>query len=87
MDGKGWALDGYEDFTGRDRQAELRERAQRQSQEVKKKQNNHDYAVEYVAVKCPRCGSKKNKKYKHTPPVRYHKCLNCGNNFKSVEKK
>lgn len=43
-------------------------------------------AVEYHVMRCPICGSEKTKVYSTVRPVRYHKCLYCGANFKSVEK-
>ena len=43
------------------------------------------YGVIYYPIKCPKCGSKDNKCYKSMPPVRYHKCNNCGFSFKSRE--
>jgi hypothetical protein len=42
--------------------------------------------VEYYVVKCPRCQSEKTKIYKHDRPIRYHKCQDCGHNFKSIER-
>jgi len=43
------------------------------------------YGVTYYPLKCPKCGSKENKCYSSTPPVRYHKCYVCGHRFKSRE--
>lgn len=47
-------------------------------------------AVIFSLVKCRRCKSTRTKitrtlKADDQPRVRYHKCLECGNNFKSVE--
>ena len=36
-------------------------------------------------VKCPECGSGRVKVYSTQPPLRYHKCHDCGARFKSVE--
>ena len=44
-----------------------------------------DYAVKYIPLKCPKCGSKKIRSYASHPPVRYHRCKECGHNFKSIE--
>lgn len=41
--------------------------------------------VYWRPVKCPACGSKKCPVTSTVSPVRYHKCLDCGLNFKSVE--
>jgi len=38
-----------------------------------------------VPVRCPRCGSKDNIVTSTRPPVRYRKCRDCGQNFKSTE--
>jgi DNA-directed RNA polymerase subunit M/transcription elongation factor TFIIS len=44
-----------------------------------------DYAVKFIPLKCPKCGSKKIRWYVSNPPVRYHRCKACGYNFKSIE--
>jgi hypothetical protein len=44
------------------------------------------YGVDYIPLRCPRCRSKGIKTYASKPPVRYHKCRNCGWKFKSTEK-
>ena len=44
-----------------------------------------DYAVKFIPLKCPKCGSKKIRSYACHPPVRYHRCKSCGHNFKSIE--
>jgi len=44
-----------------------------------------DYAVRFIPLRCPRCGSKKIRWYASHPPVRYHRCKECGHNFKSIE--
>ncbi|MFA5156446.1 MAG: hypothetical protein WC532_03505 [Candidatus Omnitrophota bacterium] len=44
-----------------------------------------DYAVKFIPLRCPRCGSKKIRWYVSNPPVRYHRCKMCGHNFKSIE--
>ena len=49
-------------------------------------EDHSEEAVTYRPIKCPKCGSKKNNCYKTDLPVRYHKCLNCGWRFKSIEK-
>ena len=43
------------------------------------------YAVDYIPIRCPKCWSKNAPVYCSTPPIRYHKCFECGCNFKSVE--
>jgi len=46
-----------------------------------------DIMVEYIQIKCPKCGSTKCPVYNSNHiPVRYHKCTKCGLAFKSVEK-
>ena len=48
-------------------------------------------AVPYVCVRCPRCRSKEVRAtsspvaHNGSPRVRWHKCWECGKNFKSVE--
>jgi DNA-directed RNA polymerase subunit RPC12/RpoP len=43
--------------------------------------------VEYVTTKCPFCKSKRVPVYNSEHlPIRYHKCLDCKKNFKSIEK-
>jgi DNA-directed RNA polymerase subunit M/transcription elongation factor TFIIS len=44
-----------------------------------------DYAVKFIPLRCPRCGSKKIRWYVSHPPIRYHRCKECGHNFKSIE--
>lgn len=86
MPGKGFALNGYEDYNNdREKKERLRERMERQTQEHEQ-QDPEIYCVDFIPVKCPSCGSKKSIKYKHLPPARYHKCLDCGFRFKSIEK-
>jgi len=43
--------------------------------------------IRYTKVKCPRCHSERTQVYSHKKgnPIRYHKCLDCGFRFKSVE--
>jgi len=45
--------------------------------------------IVYPLIRCPvddgGCGSGKTHVYRTKKPVRYHKCLVCGKNFKSVE--
>ena len=50
-----------------------------------------DQIVYYVTVRCPGCGSDKAPVRNTKPPaggnrIRYHKCSECGLNFKSVER-
>jgi len=42
--------------------------------------------VIYHVVKCPVCDSAKCPVVRTVRPVRYHKCVDCGHRFKSVEK-
>lgn len=49
-----------------------------------------DRIVYYVKVRCPGCGRDKAPVQNTKPPaggnqVRYHKCSECGLNFKSIE--
>lgn len=46
-----------------------------------------EYAVAYVPVYCPNCGSRNCPAYvsRTGDPTRYHKCALCNQNFKSVE--
>lgn len=46
---------------------------------------NLDYGVRFVPVKCPKCRSKNITCYASRLPIRYHKCRDCGLCFKSVE--
>lgn len=39
----------------------------------------------YRPIRCTKCNSKNISTYKTELPLRYHKCKNCGHNFKSVE--
>jgi hypothetical protein len=39
----------------------------------------------YVPVRCPRCGRTKRKTYGVQGRVRWHRCADCGINFKSLE--
>lgn len=41
--------------------------------------------VEYPKLKCPRCSSKNVVITRTDKPNRYHKCRQCGFNFRSVE--
>ena len=44
--------------------------------------------VVYVKLRCPKCGSFNIPVYNSDNlPIRYHKCSDCGHNFKSVEEK
>jgi len=43
--------------------------------------------VIYSAVRCPQCGSRDVPVTHSALPVRYHRCRQCGHNFKSVEKR
>ena len=49
------------------------------------KEDEVEYSVSYRPVRCPQCKSKNVRCYSSHPPVRYHICRNCGQNFKSVE--
>ena len=44
--------------------------------------------VVFYVLRCPdpQCRSRDIFTYKSDPPIRYHKCRNCGASFKSVEK-
>lgn len=52
-----------------------------------------DYGVTYSpksGARCPGCGATKVSAYRHMPwdgatRFRYHKCPNCGRNFRSIE--
>lgn len=42
--------------------------------------------VVYVITKCPHCYSRRTRTTSSPPGrLRYHKCLDCGGNFKSIE--
>lgn len=43
-------------------------------------------AIEYVKMRCPECLGIHVPAYKKRGVVRYHKCTDCGHNFKSIEK-
>ena len=47
--------------------------------------DNEDYGVRFIPLRCPKCKSKDVRCYSSHPPVRYHVCRKCGKNFKSVE--
>jgi len=56
--------------------------------ERKKKRQSGDKipVVRYMPTRCPSCGSEKTRIYSSRDrPVRYHKCNDCGQNFKSIE--
>lgn len=60
-----------------------------EDRKIKKKnesKQSEEYAVIWCPVFCPRCGSSKNKIYSSHPKdnTRYHKCMNCTLNFKSI---
>ncbi len=57
-----------------------------EEQEPAEELNGEIDCVEYVVIRCPRCASENTKIYKHNRPIRYHKCQDCGHNFKSIEK-
>ena len=42
--------------------------------------------VIWHVIKCPECGSTKVPVQHTNRPIRYHKCADCGETFKSVEK-
>lgn len=42
--------------------------------------------VYWRVIQCPYCGSKKVPVVHSASPVRYHKCGDCGETFKSIEK-
>lgn len=46
---------------------------------------NLEYGVRFIPVKCPKCKSKKITCYASRLPIRYHRCRDCGTCFKSVE--
>lgn len=46
-----------------------------------------EYSVQYIPLRCPQCKSKDVFCYATRPPIRYHKCKQCGISFKSVERK
>ena len=58
----------------------------RQSGQEKPAEDNQNYGVVFIPLRCPRCNSKNVKCYGSHPPVRYHYCRECGYSFKSVEK-
>ena len=43
------------------------------------------YGVIYHPLRCPKCKSKNIKTHTSEPPIRYHKCRDCGYNFRSRE--
>lgn len=47
--------------------------------------DNLEYGVRFVPVRCPNCGSKNVMCYASRLPVRYHRCRECRTRFKSVE--
>lgn len=46
---------------------------------------NLEYGVRFIPVKCPKCKSKNITCYASRLPIRYHKCRDCETCFKSVE--
>lgn len=44
-----------------------------------------EYGVPFIPLRCPKCNSKKVRCYVSRPPIRYHFCRVCGKKFKSVE--
>jgi predicted Zn-ribbon and HTH transcriptional regulator len=43
------------------------------------------YGVIYHVLRCPKCKSKNIRTHTTELPIRYHKCRDCGYNFKSRE--
>ena len=56
-------------------------RARRRVRKAEKK----NQPIIYKKLRCPECGSDKVPIHTTKKPIRYHKCGNCGHNFKSVE--
>lgn len=48
-------------------------------------EDNCAYGVPFIPLRCPKCKSKNVKCYSSHPPIRYHRCRECGCRFKSVE--
>lgn len=67
----------------RDRAAPIAEQTQEKQQDD---DQSEQYGVIYHPIRCPKCKSKKIKTHTSRPPTRYHKCQDCGFNFKSTEK-
>lgn len=42
-------------------------------------------AIIWKPIRCPECKSANTKVVRTKRPIRYHKCGDCGHNFKSVE--
>lgn len=60
----------------------LMRRRRRQS---KRKSADPD-TILYIKLRCPRCHSTNVPVYdSHNLPIRYHRCADCGHQFKSVE--
>ena len=58
----------------------------KQVEEIPAQKEPEEYGVIFYPLRCPRCKSKEIKTHTSSPPVRYHKCKECGFNFKSMEK-
>lgn len=68
------------------------ERKLKRSITVKPQETNQEqedksvqYGVIYYPLRCPKCKSKNIKTHTSEPPIRYHKCRDCGYNFRSRE--
>jgi len=47
---------------------------------------NRKDIVQYIKMKCPKCGGARVPVYSTRDlPVRHHKCSDCGHNFDSIE--
>ena len=51
-----------------------------------KRQPGRKVVLQYVKLRCPKCGSKHVRVYSTRDlPIRHHKCRDCGYNFDSIE--
>lgn len=83
--GKGWLKD-YR--LPKEKGLRKEEKVKEEKREKAEEERIEQYSVRYYVLRCPnpRCRSKNVPCYKTDPPVRYHKCQDCGLNFKSIEK-
>ena len=62
--------------------------AKRHKKQRQKQPEPENVVVKYLRVKCPKCKSYRVPVYDSNHlPIRYHKCLDCGCLFKSIEEK
>ena len=81
-----WPDEGLSQKRNRkDKKAQKAESDELQSRKINKVKSEPSQVVIYYIIRCPKCGSEKTSVSRTLRPIRYHKCGDCGHNFKSVE--